>query len=215
MEKLSKHHGKVLPLVRDNIDTDIIIPKQYLKAVERINFGNNLFDEWRYLQAGKYGESCHQRNKNKEFILNHPHYQQASILLTGKNFGCGSSREHAVWAIIDYGFRVVIAESFADIFYSNAVKNGLLCVALPKKKLQLIEYKIKLNHLHFMVDLEKQVISCAEQLLCSFEIDPEIKNSIVNGLDDLKLSLEQSDDILKFAINRRKSYPWFFNRGSV
>ncbi len=211
MQKFIRHHGLVVPLNQENVDTDQIIPKQFLKSIKRTGFGPNLFDEWRYLDEGQPGKDCSQRPLNTDFILNQPQYLGASILLAQKNFGCGSSREHAPWAILEYGIRSVIAPSFADIFFNNSFKNGLLPIVLEQEKIDDLfleaesEQGCKLD-----INLESQKITRADGKEYSFEVDPFRRHCLLKGLDDIGISLEDTDLILSYEQQRRESKPWLF-----
>ena len=211
MQKFVRHQGLVVPLNRENIDTDQIIPKQFLKSIKRTGFGQNLFDEWRYLDEGQPGQDCSQRPLNTDFILNQPEYLGASILLAQKNFGCGSSREHAPWAILEYGIRSVIAPSFADIFFNNSFKNGLLPIVLEQEKIDDLfleaesEQGCKLD-----INLESQKITRVDGKEYSFEVDPFRRHCLLKGLDDIGISLEDTDLILSYEQQRRESKPWLF-----
>lgn len=203
--------GVVVPLDRANVDTDQIIPKQYLKSIKRTGFGVNLFDDWRYLDPGEPGEDHSKRRLNPEFVMNQPRYQGAEILLAGENFGCGSSREHAPWALGDYGIRVVIAPSFADIFYSNCLKNGLLPVVLDKDVVaQLFRDCEAQEGYRLTVDLEAQTVVTGDGRTHRFEIDPESKHRLVNGLDDIGLTLKMADKIRDYEAAARQRTPWLF-----
>ena len=212
MEKFDTHHGVVMPLDRHNVDTDAIIPKQFLKSIKRSGFGPNLFDEWRYLDHGEPGMDHSSREKNMEFVLNHPRYEDGSILLGRHNFGCGSSREHAVWALMDHGFRVVIAPSFADIFFNNCFKNGLLPVVLDEEVIDRLFAEVHAHHgyrLH--LDLPAQEIHLPDGEIISFDIDPFRKDCYIRGLDDIGLTLEHAADIRNFEEKRRQATPWLFD----
>jgi 3-isopropylmalate/(R)-2-methylmalate dehydratase small subunit len=189
MNALTVHNGKVAPLDRQNVDTDQIIPKQFLKRIERSGFGEFLFYNWRYDNKG---------NERPDFVLNNKKFQGASVLVAGNNFGCGSSREHAPWALEDYGFRVVIAPSFADIFYNNCFKNGILPMALDEALVNEIMRKAESESYHLTVDLENQMVTDNQGFQASFEVDPERKNRLLNGLDDISLTLELEDKIASF-----------------
>jgi 3-isopropylmalate/(R)-2-methylmalate dehydratase small subunit len=212
MQKIEKHHGVVMPLDRHNVDTDAIIPKQFLKSIKRSGFGRNLFDEWRYHDHGEPDMDHNSRQRNMDFVLNHPRYQEATILLARHNFGCGSSREHAVWALIDHGFRVVIAPSFADIFFNNAQKNGLLTIVLEEDTIdQLFTEVLENPGYRILVDLPAQHITLPNQHTLSFDIDPFHKDRHIRGLDDIGLTLEHADEIRDFEEKRRQTTPWLFN----
>ncbi|MDR3055592.1 MAG: 3-isopropylmalate dehydratase small subunit [Zoogloeaceae bacterium] len=211
MEKFIKFEGLVAPLDRNNVDTDAIIPKQFLKSIQRAGFGPNAFDEWRYMDHGEPGMDHGKRAKNPNFVLNQARYQGASILLTRSNFGCGSSREHAPWALADYGFKVILAESFADIFFNNSFKNGLLPLVLPKAELDalfgLTEYTpgFKLT-----VDLEAQRVIRPDGYAIPFQVDPFRKECLLNGWDDIGLTLRHADEIHAYEDRRRQQSPWLF-----
>ncbi|MDG1847998.1 MAG: 3-isopropylmalate dehydratase small subunit, partial [Candidatus Marinimicrobia bacterium] len=191
MKKFQNFKGIVVPLDRSNVDTDAIIPKQFLKSVKRTGFGPNLFDEWRYLDKGEPGISIKERPLNNNFVLNQERYQGASILLTKKNFGCGSSREHAPWAILDYGIKSIIASSFADIFYNNCFKNGILPIVLEQREIENLFEKVKKNDgFNIHIDLVRQSIKLSSGDLISFEIDKYKKSCLINGLDEISQTLE-------------------------
>ena len=211
MDKFVRLERLVAPLDRDNVDTDAIIPKQYLKSIKRSGFGPNLFDEWRYLDVGQPGEDCTNRPLNPDFLLNQPRYQGAQILLTRKNFGCGSSREHAPWALLDYGFTVILAESYADIFFNNCFKNGILPIVLPADVLETLFAKVAVAPGYKLtVDLEKQVISGPEGLSIAFSVDAFRKECLINGWDDIGLTLRHAEIIRTFEEKRRIEQPWLF-----
>jgi 3-isopropylmalate/(R)-2-methylmalate dehydratase small subunit len=211
MEKFEKHTGIVAPLNRANVDTDMIIPKQFLKSIKRTGFGPNLFDEWRYLDVGQPGQDCSRRPVNKEFVLNFPRYQGASVLLAQQNFGCGSSREHAPWAISEYGFRAVIAPSFADIFFNNSFKNGLLPIVLEQEIVDQLFAEVEAQEgYELTVDLEAQQVVTPTGQAFGFEIDPFRKHCLLNGLDDIGLTLQEADVIRGFEEKRRENSPWLF-----
>ena len=211
MEPLTHVEGLVAPLDRSNVDTDAIIPKQFLKSIHRTGFGPNLFDEWRYLDEGQPGQDCSNRPLNTDFVLNQPRYQGASILLTRENFGCGSSREHAPWALADFGFRVLIAPSFADIFYNNCSKNGILALTLPSDTVQaLFEATWSTEGYTLTVDLPEQRVVTPEGEVHGFDIDPHRKRMLVEGLDEIGLTLEHADDIRAYEAQRRQVTPWLF-----
>jgi 3-isopropylmalate/(R)-2-methylmalate dehydratase small subunit len=213
MDKFTVHDGLVAPLDRANVDTDAIIPKQFLKSIKRSGLGPNLFDEWRYLDHGEPGMDNSARPLNPEFVLNQPRYQGASILLTRKNFGCGSSREHAPWALQQYGFRVVIAPSFADIFFNNCFKNGVLPIVLSETQVDQLFNEVKaFPSYRLVVDLEKQIVSTANgSATYAFEVDGFRKYCLLNGLDDIGLTLRQADKIRAFEERHLASQPWLAN----
>ncbi|MEN9868669.1 MAG: 3-isopropylmalate dehydratase small subunit [Pseudomonadota bacterium] len=213
MEKFTVHEGLVVPLDRANVDTDAIIPKQFLKSILRTGFGVNLFDEWRYLDAGAPGQDPATRQPNPDFVLNHPRYAGASILLTRKNFGCGSSREHAPWALDQYGFRAIIAPSFADIFFNNCFKNGLLPIVLPEAHIDHLMNAVKaFPGFKLVVDLENQVVRTQDgSNSYPFEIDAFRKFCLLGGLDDIGLSLRQADKIRAFEERHLAAQPWLAN----
>tara|TARA_Y100000590_G_scaffold61874_1_gene66109 strand:- start:1841 stop:2485 length:645 start_codon:yes stop_codon:yes gene_type:complete len=204
------HSGTLLPLSRDNVDTDQIIPKQFLKSIKKSGFGPNLFDAWRYEDEGYPGQDNDNRPKNNNFVLNKEKYKGADILISKKNFGCGSSREHAVWSLMDYGFKVVIAESFADIFYNNCFNNGLLPIKLSEEKIAELLLISEKNE-EIEIDLIEQLILCKGKELARFDIDPFRKQCILEGLDEIGLSLKHSEAIKKYEQNRAKEAPWIFN----
>lgn len=203
----------MVPLDRANVDTDAIIPKQFLKSILRTGFGQNLFDQWRFLDQGEPGQNPATRQPNPDFVLNHARYQGASILLTRKNFGCGSSREHAPWALDQYGFRAVIAPSFADIFFNNCFKNGLLPIVLPEAQVdQLINAVKAFPGFKLIVDLEAQVVRTQDgSASYPFEVDAFRKYCLLNGLDDIGLSLRQADKIRAFEERHLANQPWLAN----
>ena len=205
------HIGRITPLSRDNVDTDQIIPKQFLKSIKKSGFGPNLFDAWRYEDEGYPGQDVSKRSINKDFILNQEKFLGADVLLSKDNFGCGSSREHAVWSLMDYGFKVVIAQSFADIFYNNCFKNGLLPIQLSKEIITKL-FDIAEQKKEIEIDLLNQVIVCEGNELSRFEIDPFRKECILEGLDEIGLSLKFSEDIKNFEIKRSLDAPWVFNK---
>ena len=211
MDKFVRLERLVAPLDRDNVDTDAIIPKQFLKSIKRSGFGPNLFDEWRYLDVGQPGEDCTNRPLNPDFLLNQPRYQGAQILLTRKNFGCGSSREHAPWALLDYGFKVILAESYADIFFNNCFKNGILPIVLPAETLEALFAKVvAVPGYKLTVDLEKQTIAGPDGLSIVFSVDPFRKECLINGWDDIGLTLRHAEIIRTFEDKRRIEQPWLF-----
>ena len=209
MQKFTLHTGLVAPMDRENVDTDAIIPKQFLKSIRKTGFGPNLFDAWRYLDAGFPGQDAASRKPNPDFVLNQPRYQGASILLARKNFGCGSSREHAPWALDQYGFRVIIAPSYADIFFNNSFKNGLLPIVLPDAQVsQLFAEALAFPGYTLTVDLERQVIVRAQGEEIAFNVEVFRKYCLVNGFDDIGLTLRQSDKIKSFEAERLATKPW-------
>jgi len=212
MERFNVHTGIVAPLDRANVDTDQIIPKQFLKSIKRTGFGPNLFDAWRYMDHGEPGMDHAKRPLNPNFVLNQPRFQGATILLARKNFGCGSSREHAPWALIDYGFRCVIAPSFADIFYNNCYKNGLLPVVLTESEVDRLFYECaSFPGFKLTVDLEGQkVVATDRSEAFRFEVEPFRKYCLLNGLDDIGLTLRHADVIRAYEARRREIYPWLF-----
>ncbi|MCV6621445.1 MAG: 3-isopropylmalate dehydratase small subunit [Cellvibrionaceae bacterium] len=211
MKAFTRLQGLVAPMDRANVDTDLIIPKQFLKSIKRSGFGPNLFDELRYLDEGYPGQDNSQRPINPEFALNQQRYQGAQILLARKNFGCGSSREHAPWALDDFGIRCVIAPSFADIFFNNCFKNGLLPVVLPEEVVdQLFQQMYDNEAYSIVVDLEAQKVISPDGSEYSFEVDAFRRHCLLNGLDDIGLTLQHSDDIRQFEQQRRASSPWLF-----
>lgn len=210
MEKFTKIDSVVVPLDRANVDTDAIIPKQFLKSIKRSGFGPYLFDEWRYLDQGQPGMDCTHRPRNAEFVLNQPQFQGSSVLLTRANFGCGSSREHAPWALEDYGFRVIIAPSYADIFFNNCFKNGILPIVLPDAQVQQLFALAETGLLRLEVDLEAQQIRLPNGDSLSFEVDAFRKYCLLNGLDDIGLTLQHRQEIEQFEAKRRQERPWLF-----
>jgi 3-isopropylmalate/(R)-2-methylmalate dehydratase small subunit len=211
MEKFIRKEGLVAPLDRANVDTDAIIPKQFLKSILRTGFGPNLFDEWRYLDRGEPGEDSSKRPLNPDFVLNQKRYQGATVLLARENFGCGSSREHAPWALQQYGFQAVIAPSFADIFFNNSLKNGLLLITLdPKIVDQLFRETSGKEGYRLAVDLEQQTVTTPSGESFRFDIDPFRKHCILNGLDDIGLTLERAEKIRAFEAKHRERQPWLF-----
>jgi 3-isopropylmalate/(R)-2-methylmalate dehydratase small subunit len=212
MDAFVRHEGLVAPLDRSNVDTDAIIPKQFLKSIKRSGFGPNAFDEWRYMDIGEPGKDNSTRPKNPNFVLNQQRYQGASILLVRSNFGCGSSREHAPWALQDFGFRAIIGESFADIFFNNCFKNGLLPIVCPKNELDalfgLIEYS---PNFRLTVDLPKQIVLRTDGHAIPFQIDAFRKECLLNGWDDIGLTLRHADKIHDFEDRRRHDQPWLFS----
>ena len=211
MKPFKTFTGIVAPLDRPNIDTDAIIPKQYLKSIKRTGFGVNLFDDWRYLDPGNPGDDHTRRRINPDFVLNKDRYKNAEILLARKNFGCGSSREHAVWALMDYGFRTVIAPSFADIFYSNSFKNGLLPVVLDEVTVDsLFRDVFDTEGYSLTVDLEKQQVVTPDGEVHEFHIDPAYKERLLAGLDEIDMTLRFADEIRDYEKKRAAITPWLF-----
>lgn len=211
MKKFEQFKGIVAPLDRANVDTDAIIPKQFLKSIKRSGFGQNLFDEWRYLDYGEPGQDVSLRQPNPDFILNQPRYREARILVTRDNFGCGSSREHAPWALQDYGFSVIIAPSFADIFYNNCFKIGLLPIVLDAAVVDsLIRQICDVDGYQLDVNLDTQTVTTPSGEIYRFDIDPFRKHCLLNGLDEIGLTLQHADKIREFEINRRNTQPWLF-----
>jgi 3-isopropylmalate/(R)-2-methylmalate dehydratase small subunit len=203
--------GVVAPLDRANVDTDAIIPKQFLKSIKRSGFGPYLFDEWRYLDHGEPEMDCSGRPLNPDFVLNDPRYREASVLLARENFGCGSSREHAPWALADYGFRAILAPSFADIFFNNCFKNGILPIVLDAATVdRLFGLATGLEPLRLRVDLAAQQIHLPDGLAIGFEVDAFRKHCLLNGLDDIGLTLEHVDEIRAFEARHREAAPWLF-----
>ncbi|WP_165855241.1 3-isopropylmalate dehydratase small subunit [Marinobacter sp. JSM 1782161] len=212
MRAFTRHQGVVAPMDRSNVDTDMIIPKQFLKSIKRTGFGPNLFDELRYLDEGKPDQDCSQRPINPDFVLNQPRYKEASVLLARRNFGCGSSREHAPWALDDYGFRVIIAPSFADIFFNNCFKNGLLPIVLEEETVDRLFADVEAQEGYSLdVDLDSQEVVTPSGERFSFDVDPFRKHCLLNGLDDIGVTLEDSDTIREYESARRQRSPWLFD----
>jgi 3-isopropylmalate/(R)-2-methylmalate dehydratase small subunit len=209
MQAFTQVTGLVLPLDRANVDTDAIIPKQYLKSIKRTGFGPFLFDDWRYLDAGDLDIDPATRRPNPEFVLNRPQYKGASILLARENFGCGSSREHAVWALADYGFRAVIAPSFADIFFNNSFKTGFLPVALKEEEVDTL-FREAGEGYSLTIDLPEQAVRSAKGNAFRFEIDPFRKDCLVKGLDEIGLTLQKAEAIRAYEARRKAEAPWLF-----
>jgi len=211
MRPFKQVESRVVPVDRSNIDTDALIPKQYIKSIERTGFGKYLFDEWRFLDKGEPGMLLEQRIPNPEFTLNMERYQGAEILVAQDNFGCGSSREHAVWALEDFGIRVVIAPSFAEIFYANCFKNGVLPIALEPEKVEtLIHSALSVDGFSLLVDLPSQLINMSDGESLSFSIDPYYKLRLENGYDDIDITLTKLDQIARYEQKRREQEPWLF-----
>ncbi len=213
MQPFTVLKGLVAPMDRANVDTDAIIPKQFLKSIERTGFGDNLFDEWRYLDHGEPGMDVSKRPRNPDFVLNQERYQGAQILLARRNFGCGSSREHAPWALQEYGFRALVAPSFADIFYNNCFKNGLLPVVLDEAEVDaLFKQVVAAPGYELTIELENQQVTTPDGTRYAFEVDAFKKHCLLNGLDEIGLTLEHADDIRAYEDRRRQETPWLFSR---
>ena len=211
MQKFTVHQGVVAPLDRENVDTDAIIPKQFLKSIRRTGFGPNLFDEWRYLDKGEPGIPESARQPNPDFVLNQPRYKGSSVLLTRKNFGCGSSREHAPWALEQYGFRAILAPSFADIFFNNCYKNGLLPIVLPESTVEALFQAVAAEEgyrLH--IDLAAQTVTTPAGETFAFEITEHRKHCLLNGLDEIGLTLQHAADIKAFEAQHKAAQPWLY-----
>jgi len=213
MQKFTRLEGIVVPLDRANVDTDAIIPKQFLKSIKRTGYGPNLFDAWRYRDHGEPGMDHSKRPLREDFALNQPRFKSAQILLARKNFGCGSSREHAPWALLDYGIRCVIAPSFGDIFFNNSYKNGLLPVVLTEAEVDRLFYDVaSFPGFKLAVDLERQTVATLdESFLARFDVEPFRKYCLLNGLDDIGLTLRHADKIRAFEARRREQFPWIFS----
>ena len=213
MEPFVVHQGLVAPMDRENVDTDAIIPKQFLKSIARTGFGPNLFDEWRYLDKGEPGQDPAARKPNPDFVLNQPRFQGASVLLARRNFGCGSSREHAPWALQQYGFRVLVAPSFADIFFNNCFKNGLLPIVLPESQVAaLFDAVAAFPGYTLTVDLPRQVIVKPDGQELPFEVQPFRKYCLVNGYDDIGLTMRHAEKIRAFEAERLARMPWLAHK---
>lgn len=216
MQAFTTHKGLAAPLDRSNVDTDLIIPKQFLKSIKRTGFGPNLFDELRYLDHGEPGMDNSKRPLNPDFVLNQPRYQGASILLARENFGCGSSREHAPWALTQFGFRAIIAPSYADIFFNNSFKNGLLPIVLPETEVARLFEEVDVTAgYELQIDLERQLVIKPDGTELSFDIEPFRKHCLLNGLDDIGLTLEKSDKIREFESARLNRFPWLVSEPQV
>ncbi|MFA5520438.1 MAG: 3-isopropylmalate dehydratase small subunit [Castellaniella sp.] len=214
MQAFTTHKGLVAPLDRENVDTDLIIPKQFLKSIKRTGFGPNLFDELRYLDHGEPGMDNSKRPLNPDFVLNKPRYEGASILLGRKNFGCGSSREHAPWALLQYGFRAIIAPSFADIFFNNSFKNGLLPIVLPEDTVDALFREVEANPGYTLsVDLERQKVCAPDGQEYGFEIDGYRKQSLLQGLDEIGHTLDHAERIRAFEAQRLGRHAWLVSAG--
>ena len=213
MQAFTLHTGLVAPMNRENVDTDAIIPKQFLKSIQRTGFGPNLFDEWRYLDPGEPGQDPGSRTPNPDFVLNQPRYAGASVLLARRNFGCGSSREHAPWALDQYGFRAIIAPSYADIFFTNCFKSGLLPIVLPESVVsQLFDEVAAFPGYRLTIDLPRQVVAKPDGAEIPFDVQPFRKYCLVNGFDDIGLTLRHADKIRSFEAERIAKMPWLANR---
>ena len=213
MQAFTVHKGLVAPMDRENVDTDAIIPKQFLKSIKRTGFGPNLFDAWRYLDPGEPGQDARSRKPNPDFVLNQPRYAGASILLARKNFGCGSSREHAPWALDQYGFRALIAPSYADIFFNNCFKNGLLPIQLPEHEVsKLFDAVHGFVGYSLSIDLTRQVVVKADGSELAFDVQPFRKYCLLNGFDDIALTLRHADKIRGFEAERLARMPWLAQR---
>jgi len=211
MQAFTKLDGLVVPLDRANVDTDAIIPKQFLKSIKRTGYGPFLFDEWRYEDVGQPEMDCTNRPIRKDFVLNQPRFKGAQIMLARENFGCGSSREHAPWAIVDYGVSCVIAPSFADIFYNNCFKNGILPVVLSDAEMDVLFAETEANEGYKLsVDLEAQTVTTPSGQVFHFEVDDFRKHCLINGLDDIGLTLQQADKIRTYEEKRQQEAPWLF-----
>ena len=213
MQKFTVHKGIVAPMDRENVDTDAIIPKQFLKSIRKTGFGPNLFDEWRYLDHGEPGQDPASRRPNPDFVLNQPRYASASILIARQNFGCGSSREHAPWALQQYGFRAILAPSFADIFFNNCFKNGLLPIVMPESAMSQLFDEVKaFPGYQLVVDLPRQVVVKPDGAEIPFDIEPFRKECLLGGLDEIGLTLQHADKIRAFEAARIAAKPWLNNR---
>jgi 3-isopropylmalate/(R)-2-methylmalate dehydratase small subunit len=213
MRAFTQLNGVVVPIDRSNVDTDAIIPKQFLKSIQRSGFGANLFDEWRYLDRGEPGQDCALRARNPDFPLNLPRYTGAQILLARENFGCGSSREHAAWALLDFGIQVLIAASFADIFYNNCFKNGMLPIVLARANVDtLFDAAARTPGFRLTIDLRGQTVMMPGGATLSFEVDPRRKRNLLEGLNDIDLTLNESERIRGYELQRAALEPWLFER---
>jgi 3-isopropylmalate/(R)-2-methylmalate dehydratase small subunit len=212
MKPFTQHSGLVVPIDRANVDTDAIIPKQFLKSIKRTGFGSNLFDEWRYLDHGEPGQDPIRRQPRADFVLNLPRYQGASILLTRENFGCGSSREHAVWALNDFGIRCLIAPSFADIFFNNCFKNGLLPITVDEASVDKLFRELETTPgYRLTIDLPAQTVTTPDGEVLRFAIDEFRKHCLVNGLDEIDLTLQYADEIRAYEERRKRDAPWLLS----
>ena len=214
MNPFTKHTGVAVPLDRANVDTDQIIPKQFLKSIRRSGFGPNLFDEWRYLDVGQPGQDCSTRPLSPDFVFNQPRYAGASVLLARANFGCGSSREHAPWALAEYGIRAIIAPSFADIFFNNSFKNGLLPIVLKDEEVDALFAQCEASEGYALsIDLAAQTVTRPDGVQHRFDVDAFRKHCLLHGLDDIGLTLQDADAIRAFEARHRAAQPWVFARG--
>ena len=212
MEPFTQHTGRVVPLDRANVDTDAIIPKQFIKSIRKTGFGPFLFDEWRYLDRGELGQDCSTRPVNAQFALNQPRYRGATILLARENFGCGSSREHAAWAIAEYGIRAIIAPSFADIFRGNCYKNGILPIVLDASVVDALFAQVETNPGYALaIDLEAQTVTTPDGVVHAFAIDTFPKNCLLNGLDDIGITLAKANRIREYERWRAEREPWLWS----
>ena len=212
MQKFTVHMGLVAPMDRENVDTDAIIPKQFLKSIKRTGFGENLFDEWRFLDHGEPGQDPATRRPNPDFVLNLSRYRGASVMIARRNFGCGSSREHAPWALDQFGFRAIVAPSYADIFYNNCFKNGLLPIVLPQAEVERLLHEAEIAAgFTLTVDLERQIVLDPSGRATPFEVEPFRKYCLVNGFDDIGLTLRQADRIRAFEADHLSRRPWLAN----
>ena len=215
MQEFKKMTGVAVPLMRANVDTDAIIPKQFLKSIKRSGFGVNLFDEWRYKDPGFPGQDSSTRQPDPDFVLNKPRYQGAQVLIAGENFGCGSSREHAVWALDDYGIRSVIAPGYADIFHNNSFKSGLLPIVLDKAIVDQLASECETQEGYALsIDLQEQTVTTPSGEVFHFEVDSFRKHCLLNGFDDIELTLQQRFRIEEYEVSRRKAAPWLFDSSS-
>jgi len=210
MQPFTHLKARVAPLDRANVDTDAIIPKQFLKSIRRTGFGPYLFDEWRYLDYGEVGKDCTHRPRNPDFVLNKPDFAAAQILLARENFGCGSSREHAPWALADYGFRAVVAPSFADIFFNNCFKNGILPVVLTAAEVDRLFAEVGPGY-ELAIDLPAQTVTTPGGTVLHFAVDAERKHRLLNGLDDIALTLQHADEVRAYEVRHRRDAPWLFS----
>ena len=212
MQAFTRLNGLVVPIDRPNVDTDAIIPKQFLKSIKRSGFGPYLFDEWRYLDKGEADQDCSGRPLNEDFVLNHARYQGAQVLLARDNFGCGSSREHAPWALFDFGIHAVVAPSFADIFFNNCCKNGLLPITLPAQTIdRLFNEVATIESYRLAIDLEQQTVTTPDGEILSFEFEESLKERLLQGLDDVSMTLNHANEIKAYEARRQTEAPWLFN----